>query len=241
MKLKVLLITILYILMLSGCNPKDATEGTISAEQVLTAVAETVAFNLSQTPPATPTQTATVTPTATFTATPTRTPSPSSSPIATGIGSLNITCENVAFISDVTIPDGTQFAPGAPFTKTWRLKNTGSCPWTTDFSIAFLNGNAMGGITTQKLTASLAPEFSRDLSVSLISPLQSGSFTGYWSMKNAAGVVFGDSFYVEIKVSGGGTSTGSPTVTVTGIHTSTATPILATSTNTSVPTETPTP
>jgi len=39
-------------------------------------------------------------------------------------------CDRAQFISDVTVPDGTTFAPGATFTKTWRLKNSGTCTWT---------------------------------------------------------------------------------------------------------------
>jgi transcriptional regulator with XRE-family HTH domain len=33
-----------------------------------------------------------------------------------------------AFVDD-TIPHGTQFLPGASFTKTWRIRNVGSVPW----------------------------------------------------------------------------------------------------------------
>jgi hypothetical protein len=39
--------------------------------------------------------------------------------------------------------------PGQPFTKGWRLRNTGTCPWTTSFTLAFSYGNVpaaqMGG------------------------------------------------------------------------------------------------
>ena len=32
------------------------------------------------------------------------------------------------FVGDMTIPDGTSFAPGAAMVKTWRLKNIGPPP-----------------------------------------------------------------------------------------------------------------
>ena len=38
-------------------------------------------------------------------------------------------CDNSAYVSDVTIPDGTEVAPGEAFTKTWALVNTGNCTW----------------------------------------------------------------------------------------------------------------
>ena len=31
--------------------------------------------------------------------------------------------DQAQFVSDLTAPDGSSFAPGAPFTKTWRLMN----------------------------------------------------------------------------------------------------------------------
>jgi len=40
-------------------------------------------------------------------------------------------CDRASFIADVRVPDGTLFTPGAAFSKTWRLKNSGSCTWTS--------------------------------------------------------------------------------------------------------------
>ena len=40
-------------------------------------------------------------------------------------------CDQAQFVSDLTVPDGSSFAPGATFTKTWRLKTIGTCTWTT--------------------------------------------------------------------------------------------------------------
>ena len=39
-------------------------------------------------------------------------------------------CDQAQFVSDLTAPDGSSFAPGAAFTKTWRLMNIGTCTWT---------------------------------------------------------------------------------------------------------------
>ena len=236
------LVSIAIWLLLTSCGFTSSAQATITAEMVLTNVAETVAFHLSQTPPATATHTATVTPMATPTETPTNTPSPTSSftPTDSTGGSTGTKCESAAFISDVTIPDGTQFAPGIPFTKTWRLKNNGSCPWTTEFSIALQNGHKMGGVSPQKLPSRVESEFSRDITISLVAPTQPGTYTGYWQLQNVAGVAFGDQFFVEIRVVGNNTITTSPTVTVVGVATSTETSILNTATNTSVPADTPT-
>jgi len=53
-------------------------------------------------------------------------------------------CDHVQFVSDVTVPDGSSFTPGAAFTKTWQLKNIGTCTWTTSYSLVYAGGDQMG-------------------------------------------------------------------------------------------------
>src|SRR5690606_15189824 len=77
-------------------------------------------------------------------------------------------CTDLAtFVQDVTIPDGTVVRPGQAFTKTWRLRNDGTCTWTTAYAIVFTGGNAMGGPAAQALPVSVAPGGSVDISINL--------------------------------------------------------------------------
>ena len=52
-------------------------------------------------------------------------------------------CDRAQFIADVTVPDGTVYAPGAGFLKTWRLKNVGTCTWSTFYAMVFESGNKL--------------------------------------------------------------------------------------------------
>src|SRR5512143_599465 len=54
------------------------------------------------------------------------------------------TADWAQFVADVTIPDGTRFAPSATFQKTWRLKNIGTATWTTAYSLVFDSGDRFG-------------------------------------------------------------------------------------------------
>ena len=118
------------------------------------------------------------------------------------------TCDWAQFIADVTVPDGTVFAAGAAFTKTWRLKNIGNCTWTTSYSLVFDTGNSMGGPTSVNLPNNVAPGQTVDISINLVAPSSAGHYIGYWKFKNASGVLFGIGFnanrpwWVEINVSG---------------------------------------
>src|SRR5207244_11620966 len=51
---------------------------------------------------------------------------------------------NAHFVADVTVPDGTEFMPGQPIDKQWRVKNTGTCDWGADYRLVLVSGNAMG-------------------------------------------------------------------------------------------------
>jgi len=117
-------------------------------------------------------------------------------------------CTNLAgFVADITVPDNTTFEPGAAFKKVWRLKNIGTCTWTTDYRLVFLSGDAMGAQAASKLTnASVPPNGNLDVSVSLTAPENPGSYQGYFKMRAPGGAVFGiqpngsNAFWVLINV-----------------------------------------
>lgn len=193
-------------LLLAACNLPTNDGG---ADAVQTAAAQTVSAQQTINAAA-----------ATSTPEPSNTPEPTntSAPTNTGVPSATPTqddCDAADFVTDVTVPDGTDFSPGESFTKTWRLRNVGSCTWTTDYDLVFISGNAMGGPASQALTANVAPGSTVDISVDLTAPASNGDYRGDWKLRNAGGVVFGlpDTFYVEIDVVGGG-GAGTTTVTI---------------------------
>ena len=152
---------------------------------------------------ATPENTATVT--QVF---PTQTPFPSFTPkppTATAT-IMDVPCHLIKFISDVTIPDGTDFTGNESFTKTWRLKNVGSCTWTSDYSLVFQSGDSMGGPVSKNLNTTVAPGQTVDISVDLVAPNDKGTYQGFWRLRSNDGIVFGlgenasTSFWVTIDV-----------------------------------------
>jgi hypothetical protein len=126
-------------------------------------------------------------------------------------------CDNAAYVTDVSIPDGTAVQAGAKFTKTWRIYNSGSCAWSTGYRLAFVDGEAMGGVSTS-LLAPVPPGTQTDISVAMTAPSTGGTFRGNWRMQNASGEPFGSVVYVQVKVDGGGTApaTAPANVTISG-------------------------
>jgi Ig-like domain from next to BRCA1 gene len=160
--------------------------------------------------------TATATPT--VTGTPPTPTSTSTAPTATPTIAPS-SCDKAQFITDVTVPDGTTYAPGTTFNKTWRLKNIGACTWSTSYQLVFYSGEQMGGPGALTFPTSVAPGQTVDLTVTLTAPNAAGSYRGYWMFKNASGALFGigalanKPWWVDIKVSGTTAATATPTGT----------------------------
>lgn len=128
-------------------------------------------------------------------------------PTATALPPTAVTyCDWMAFVTDITIPDGTTLQPNETFVKTWRIKNRGTCTWTPDYSLTFNGGDQMGYNTTIRLPGYVAPGQSIDVSVTLTAQTNPGSYRSYWIMRNASGVLFGTGekantpIYVDIRV-----------------------------------------
>ena len=205
-------ITVVILVIISGCNLPQSTP-TQDPNLAYTVAAQTIAAQLTQSALTlqAPQPTAIVLP-------PTNTPPalPTFAPPPTGIFTATQECDRALFVTDVTIPDGSVMAPGQTFTKTWRLKNVGNCSW-SGYSLVFDAGNSMSGAASTAI-GTTAPGGTVDVSISLTAPATSGSYRGYWRVRNASGVLLpvtggheSKSFYVDILVAA---PTGTPTTYV---------------------------
>lgn len=120
------------------------------------------------------------------------------------------------FVQDLTVPDNTVFPPSAEFEAAWRLRNNGTCPWTTEYSLTFIGGDPMGGENNFPLTEPVAPGQTSDVSALLTAPDVEGTYRSNWQLSDAAGTIFGingqieDAFWVQIIVQEGAEPIGTP-------------------------------
>jgi len=123
------------------------------------------------------------------------------------------TCsDDSEFVADMTVPDGTQFAPGTVFQKTWRVRNSGTCTWDASYRLAFLAGDRMSGPRSAPLGdldlgpdspglyPAVQPGDEIDLSVMLIAPASGGIYRGQWQLFAPDGRPFGTRPFVSIQV-----------------------------------------
>ncbi len=134
------------------------------------------------------------TPTLTPTITPSPTPTSALDYSKSGVGAgstVDLNCNMADFVAHVTVSEGAGIPPGAQFTKTWRLKNIGTCVWTTSYSIAYSDGDLMGAKETTALTEEASPGETGDISVVFTAPDEVGTYTGYWVLHDSQGYWFG--------------------------------------------------
>ena len=118
-------------------------------------------------------------------------------PTLEATGEAASACLDASYVADVTIPDNTQLANGEEFTKTWRVRNNGTCAWPEDTVLAFAGGAQMDAPDSVAVGA-VEPGAEVDVSVRMKAPAESGRYTGSWRMKTAEGF-FGTNLTVVIQ------------------------------------------
>lgn len=104
-----------------------------------------------------------------------------------------VACTNAAaFVADVTMPDGSEVPTGVTFSKTWRIKNSGTCTWDGRYHLVHAGGPTLGAVTeTMPLPATVAPGQTVDLSIQFLAPVTPGSYQSDWKLQSPQGAFFG--------------------------------------------------
>lgn len=121
-------------------------------------------------------------------------PIPTSSPTATPPCT-----DSLAFVQDVTIPDGTIVSPGASVDKQWLVQNNGTCNWDERYRLKFVGGSEMGVATEQALYPARAGT-QATIRMTFIAPNDPGTYNTAWQAFGPYGQPFGDAIFMEIIV-----------------------------------------
>jgi hypothetical protein len=232
----------LLVALLTGCIGAESETEQMDVDTILTAAVGTMAASFFETqtamvPPNTATPEVTLTPFPTPTPYQLDTPPASptfvfftalpvtptfGTPLLTGTfstatvnpASLASGCNNLAFVRDVTMPSGTVLQRNQPFTKTWKVQNTGTCNWLYQYRLVLLSGDPGGG-ESDYIRKQVAVWSWSEVSVFGTAPNRPGTYTSYWRMADGAGRMFGAtltmSFVVAQPTSAPPTHTPEPT------------------------------
>ncbi|MDH5508068.1 MAG: NBR1-Ig-like domain-containing protein, partial [Anaerolineae bacterium] len=109
-------------------------------------------------------------------------------------------CEDdLSFLQDVTVPDGMSFPPHATIEKVWRVKNEGTCNWTTGYQIRLISGPNMSAEAEQALFPARSGS-EAEIRIVFIAPNSDGAYRSSWQAHNPAGEPFGDPIFIDIYV-----------------------------------------
>jgi len=90
-------------------------------------------------------------------------------------------CFQFDFLGDVNYPPGTIVKPGTKFSKTWTVKNTGTCTWSRDYDVVFVGGEAFGSNKRGDITREVVPGDIIEITIEgMTAPQTEGTYYSYW-------------------------------------------------------------
>jgi hypothetical protein len=110
---------------------------------------------------------------------------------------------DMAFIEDLTFPDGTHLPAGTAFNKQWRVRNTGVRHWGSGFRLVYIEGDLA---MAQGQVSHMVPDAPRDervvLTVPMVAPAvvnnQPTPYKSLWRLQDDRGNYFGEPVWADI-------------------------------------------
>jgi len=106
---------------------------------------------------------------------------------------------DLKFISDISIPDGTAVSAGSRIDKQWLINNGGSCNWDAAYRLKWVGGDPLGAAAEQFLPPAKAGS-QAVVRIFFTAPLLEGSYESQWQAYSPDGAAFGDPIFIKIVV-----------------------------------------
>jgi hypothetical protein len=107
--------------------------------------------------------------------------------------------DNLTYLQDLTIPDGTTMVPGQSIDKQWQVRNSGTCNWDDRYRLKLMSGDALSAVPVQPLYPARA---GTDAVIRIVftAPEAARLYGCQWQAVNPDGLPFGDPFYMQVAV-----------------------------------------
>lgn len=126
-------------------------------------------------------------------------PSPTPEPTLTPTATPEVCTNNLTYIQDLTVSDGTVVQPGSSVEKEWLVSNSGTCNWDSSYRLEWIGGDTLGASTDQALYPARAGT-QVTLRIVFTAPSAAGTYQSTWQAFAPDGSAFGDSVYIQIEV-----------------------------------------
>lgn len=174
-------------MLLGGCSTPPSSEP-------IATVAPSPAWSVSlpEEPPSSALTPASLLPAATSTPLPAaELPLPTQTPDCTN---------NLTFLEDLTIPDGSLIAPGNAIDKRWKVTNSGECNWDSRYTLRLIAGPDLGAREEQALYPGRSGA-EATLQIIFEAPVEPGAYRSVWQAHTPLDQPFGDPITLDILVS----------------------------------------
>jgi Ig-like domain from next to BRCA1 gene len=202
MKIKLFAFIWIGVFLLISCAPANLSTPTPNIVFIKTSAAQTVVANFTLTAASaaftsTPTPTSHGAPTSPATPTLISTTKIASTLVPTQIGHPGATqillCNEYSWDDatvDINTPDNTQMTAGQSFVKTWKIKNSGTCTWSTGYTIIYAGYATQMSGQPQPLSLPITPGQEIQISVNFVAPAQPGSYLSAWTLDDGDGTAY---------------------------------------------------
>lgn len=129
------------------------------------------------------------------------TPTPTAPPTALPLRAspTPVCTNNLVFVKDLTVPDGSQITPKAPIDKRWLVKNTGTCNWDDRYHLRLTSGKELGAVPEQALFPARSGT-QATFRIQFTAPELPGTYRSGWQAFAPDDQPFGDPIFIEIVV-----------------------------------------
>ena len=107
--------------------------------------------------------------------------------------------DNLLFLADLTIPDGSQVPPGATLDKQWQVENNGTCNWDARYRLRLIAGPGLGTASEYALFPARAGN-QATIWIHFTAPFEAGAYRSAWQAHSPENQPFGDPIFIEITV-----------------------------------------
>lgn len=107
--------------------------------------------------------------------------------------------DDLMYINDINYPDGSEVSHGSIIQKQWIVQNSGTCTWTSGYTIRNVDGPSMNATPSQALTSAV-PGSQVTIVITFIAPSQPGEYKSSWQPYSPEGQPFSKPIWIDIIV-----------------------------------------
>ena len=189
------ILTLLVIMICSACaqQTNQAEESSILMLDLSNVNIDTSLLDPTASPTFTTEPTGTNLPSPTVAASDNNDSAASATPAPqTAVNTPTPICTNQAeFVKHLNVSYNTEFKPSTSFAKVWLIKNTGTCTWSTEYKLIYVDGDLMGGPNEIFLHQEVVPGETIDIRVNLLAPVKPSTYANLWMLQDDLGSNFG--------------------------------------------------